>query len=368
MAAKPKRYQTKPDELRAQAEAQIAEATKLVKFDIRDYDIEQLVNKYNSGEYYVPEYQREFTWKAPKQSKFIESVLIGLPIPFLFFWQDEDGKFEIVDGSQRIRTLKEFVENEHKLGALDILHYLKGFRFCDLSESRRRKFKSRSIRGILLDNDTSASTRTEMFSRINTGGLNANEAEIRRGALPGAVTDLVTAMAEHETFVAMTPMSAQQVSLREREELVVRFFAYAFSYDPDPETKMFPEYKDRPKDFIYGYLKQANSDSENNPDIVDNLRTEFFKMLAFVDRVYPNGFQKPSGARQIPRARYEALSVGSAIAMRQHPVLETADVDVSDWMDTEPFVRATTSDGANTRSKLEGRISFVADKLSESIQ
>lgn len=363
MARAPKKYKKQPEELRIAAEEQIKDATKLVKFDVRDYDIEQLVNKYNSGEYYVPEYQREFTWKAAKKSKFIESVLIGLPIPFVFFWQDEEGKFEIVDGSQRIRTLKEFVENEHKLGKLDILFHLKGFRFDDLSASRKRKFKSRSIRGILLDNDTSASTRTEMFSRINTGGLHANEAEIRRGALPGGVTDLVTVMAENDDFIRLTPMSAQQVRLREREELVVRFFAYISSYDADHETRMFPAYKDRPRDFIYAYLKKANNEAAERPELLGELRDEFLKMLSFVERIYPNGFMKPSRIRQIPRARYEAIAIGSALALRMNPELENDEVDISGWMDTDPFVEATTSDGANTRSKLRGRISYVMDNL-----
>ena len=97
------------DEQKEKAETEIVEQSKRIEFYITEYSIELLANKMRDNEFFVPAYQREFTWEPERKSRFIESVVMGLPIPFLFFWEMEDGKLEIVDGSQRLRTIQEFV-------------------------------------------------------------------------------------------------------------------------------------------------------------------------------------------------------------------------------------------------------------------
>ena len=100
-----------------------------------------------NGDFEIPAYQREDTWEPQRKSRFVESLLMGLPIPFLFFWESPaTGKLEIVDGSQRLRTINQFVLGELVLGELEELTELEGLRFSDLPESRQRKIKNRSIR------------------------------------------------------------------------------------------------------------------------------------------------------------------------------------------------------------------------------
>lgn len=351
------------DEEMRLAEEQIAAASRQVKFTITEYSVEFLAQKIRDEEYYVPEYQRELTWKPIQKSRFIESVLIGLPIPFLFFWQDGDGRFEIVDGSQRLRTMREFMDDELKLTKLPLLTNVNGFHFSDLDRSRQRRFQDRSIRGIILDNDTSAATRTEMFSRINTGGTNANEAEIRRGVLPGPITDLIMELGRDPLFEEMTPISASLVNKREREELAVRFLAYASRFQPDPGGPLLPGYQDRPKDFIYDFVEDMNRKAANDADLVESLRGAFKSTLEFVQKNFPNGFLKPEGKTQIPRVRFEAIAIGSALALEVKPELFDEGIDVESWLNTDEFLQVTTSDGANVRRKLINRIEFVRDRL-----
>src|SRR4051812_21427955 len=138
-----------PEQIAA-AEAQIVEQSKRIEFYITEYSVELLAQKMQSGEFEIPAYQREDTWEPARKSRFIESLLMGLPIPFLFFWESPDtGKLEIVDGSQRLRTIQQFVLGDMVLGELDELSALEGLRFADLPESRQRKVKNRSIRGIV---------------------------------------------------------------------------------------------------------------------------------------------------------------------------------------------------------------------------
>lgn len=134
----------------AAAEEQIVEQSKRIEFYLTEYSVELLASKMRNGDFEVPPYQREFTWEPERKSRFIESLLMGLPIPFLFFWESpETGKLEIVDGSQRLRTIEEFLFNGLALGDLEELSLLTGFRFEDFPESRQRKIKNRSIRGIV---------------------------------------------------------------------------------------------------------------------------------------------------------------------------------------------------------------------------
>jgi hypothetical protein len=171
------------------AEIQIVEQSKRIEFYLVEYTIELLAKKMNEGDFYVPDYQREDTWEHMRKSRFIESILMGLPIPFLVFWErQDDGKLEIVDGSQRLRTVEQFVLGGLKLGDLETLSLLSGFRFQDLPQSRQRKAKNKSIRGIILNEHADEKARFDLFERINTGSKIANKAEVRTCKKP---TELV---------------------------------------------------------------------------------------------------------------------------------------------------------------------------------
>ena len=109
------------------AEAQIVEQSKRIEFYLTEYSVELLAMKMERREFEIPAYQREDTWESSRKDRFIESLLMGLPIPFLFFWEiPESGKLEIVDGSQRLRTIHQFLYGNLTLGELDELTQLHG--------------------------------------------------------------------------------------------------------------------------------------------------------------------------------------------------------------------------------------------------
>ena len=354
-------YRRPSEDTKAGAELAIRGLELTVRFIVTDYSVEFLTDKVRTEEYYVPEYQREMVWHEPVQSRFIESVLIGLPIPFVFLWQDDEGCMEIVDGSQRMRTLRRFTDNELTLSNLELLPNVNGFRFQDLSEARQRKFNARTLRGIVLENATTTATRTEMFARINTGGRSANDAEIRRGSLPGAFTDLVIECAQYALLEQLTPISQRLINGREREELVVRFFTFLESYDVTASD--LPNWKDRPREYIFEFVHMANTRAAQEPDYIPRLRNEFERTIQFISLAFPHGFLKSPNGKQVPRARYEAIAVGSGLALRSRPALNDPPIDIVTWTDDDEFRRVTTSDAANVRSKVIGRIDFVRRRL-----
>lgn len=348
----------------ASAEAAIAAVSRQVKFTVTEYPISVYVERFpddQNGRFVVPEYQRKLAWRPQQQSEFIESLLVGLPVPFLFFYQMPDGRMEIVDGSQRMRAMRAFLKDGLRLTDLALVPELNGFRFSHLPPDRQNKLEDVAIRTIVLDTSTDPSTRAEMFARINRSGTVANEAEIRRGSLPGPVTELIRELAESTQFVAITPMSQKVVDQREREELVTRFFAY-LERSETPDGR-FPGYRDRPKKFLYDYLKSANEAAATDLTIIDRLRSEFDRMLVKVQQLFVNGFRKTGTANTIPRVRFEAIATGTALALRENADLDVASDQVVARMAARGFDRIVVSDGANVRSKLEGRIDLVRSIL-----
>ena len=343
------------EELVAAAETQIVERSRRIDFYLTEYSVELLAAKVRDGEFFVPAYQREFTWEHDRKTRFIESVLMGLPIPFLFFWENpETGKLEIVDGSQRLRTLKEFILGDLRLGDLEQLSLLSGFRFRDLPKSRQRKVNNRSIRGIVLNEHADDQARFDLFDRINTGSKAANKAEVRRGALAGAFMHMVTELAKDPTFVELAPLSDKLEKEREREELVTRFFAYGDGFDG---------YKDEVSPFLYAYTKRMNEHFAAHPDEPPRYRERFALTMDFVRRAFPNGFRRTPGGKATPRSRFEAIAIGSYLALVQDPSLATQPRDTAGWLDSAEFRGVTGADGANAIGRLKGRIHFVRDRL-----
>ncbi|WP_431912592.1 DUF262 domain-containing protein [Micromonospora carbonacea] len=344
----------------AAAEEQIAEQIKRIEFYITEYSVEILANKMRDGEYVVPRYQREFTWEHDRKSRFIESLIMGLPIPFVFFWEMPDGKLEIVDGSQRLRTIEEFILGELRLDELEQLTHLSGFSFKDLPESRQRKIRNRSIRGIVLNEHADEAARLDMFDRINTGSKAANKAEIRRGALAGPFLDLVIELATDPMFVKLAPMNSKTINERGREELVTRFFAYGDGLEG---------YKDRPADFMFEYSKTMNRAFAADAALAESYRQRFNRTMSFVQRHFPHGFSRTARGQATPRARFEAIAIGSYRALQENPSLanvSAGDIRVIDWLNSEEFRRVTGADGANAVARLRGRIEFVRSKLAAS--
>lgn len=342
----------------AAAETQIVEQSKRIEFYLTEYSVELLAAKMRSGDFEIPAYQREDTWEQTRKSRFIESLLMGLPIPFLFFWESPTtGKLEIVDGSQRLRTIDQFVLGDMVLGELDDLSSLAGLKFRDLPESRQRKIKNRSIRGIVLNEHADEQARFDLFDRINTGSKIANKAEVRRGALVGPFLDLVIDLAKNQRFAQLAPVPEQQAKLREREELVTRFFAYSDGLDG---------YEDRVSPFLFAYAKKMNEYFTSNSGEVEHYRQRFMDTVGFVERVFPLGFRRSAKGTATPRARFEAIAIGSFLALQQRPELASMQVQVADWLASPEFAKVTGADGANAIARLRNRIHFVRDHLAGS--
>lgn len=328
------------------ADAQIKESQKQIDYDTKDFTIELLISKFNKGDFFIPSYQRRFVWKAKNKNLFLESIFLGLPIPFMFLADCSDGRQEIIDGAQRMQTIVEFYNNKLRLSGMEKLTALNGFSFTDLSEAQQRKFLNKSLRIIVLEEDTPTASRQDLFYRINTTGMKANDSEIRRGSYPGPFTTFIENCSKDKTFVKLSPMSGDRADRYERFEFVLRFFAYLNEYE---------KFGHDVNEFLNDYLIRnlVTFDQEK-------FQLEFDRMVQFVQKTFPFGFAKTENAKATPRVRFEALAVGVALALREKPDLSVTNID---WLNSDKFKEYTTSDASNNEGKLKLRVEYVRDQL-----
>ena len=343
----------------ARAEQQIAEKQRTINYDTKEFTVELLVHKYRAGEFTIPRYQREFVWSDERRSKFIESVILGLPIPFMFTAETPEGVLEIVDGAQRIRTLAAFMDDGFTLRKLETLDLANDSAYSDLPPAQQRKFKNRTLRMIVLSDTITPESKFDIFERINTGSDSLRNAELRKGAYPGPFYQLVDECAGKTDFMRLCPINAQVARRGERQELVLRFFAYAERY------LMFRHDVAR---FLNAYVVEKNNLYKDDSPAGAKDRAEkmaaFSEMLVFVDQYFPFGFAKTQYASTTPRVRFEAIAIGAHLALQNNPRLKPRDMS---WLTSTDFQRQVTTHASNSAPRLRGRIEYVRDALLSSV-
>ncbi|ENO4051793.1 TPA: DUF262 domain-containing protein [Klebsiella michiganensis] len=347
------------------AEEQIRTEQKDVDFETKEFTVELLVNKYHSGleddtnELFVPDYQRDFVWSEKRQSRLIESLILGFPIPYIFTADvlsedpELDGRIEIVDGSQRVRTIHAFIHNQLTLQDLKSLSALNGFNFQDLPLSRQRRFMRIPVRVIELSSKCNEETRRDLFERINSGSDILKDMEVRKGSELGSTslyTQVIKPCSAIPVFKDLAPLSEAKEKRDERLEFTLRFFAYLENYQ---------NFDHSVRDFLNDYMHE---NGEVDTQKQDSMKAEFARVLDFVAQYFPAGFRKTVTAKSTPRVRFESLAVGVALALREESSLVPQNLD---WISSEKFKGLTTSDGANSRVKVIERIEYVRDRLLE---
>lgn len=343
-------------------EKQILEEKKTVDFDTREFTIEFLVQKYldkidtEENDIFVPEYQRDFVWDEIRQSRLIESITLGLPIPIVFMAEDKNGRLEIVDGSQRIRTLAAFISNDLTLVKLEKLTELNDLSFNDLPISRQKKIKNTPIRMIVLSEHATEAVRNDLFERINRGSDLLRNMEKRKGIYPGTFNKFIyDECAKNPLIVKLAPLSKTVVNRQEHEELILRFFTLVDFYP------VFKPYYSGVGVVLDEYMRKKNETF--TVDEKEIKAGQFQEMLNFVDKVFENGFSRKSG-NVISRILFEAISVGVHLAINEKSNINTDSVDVGEWLRDSQF-RALISGTHRTHNpeKIRKRIDYVKNKL-----
>lgn len=350
---------SKKDRINTQVETE----QRAISYDMKEFTIELYVSKYlkqieqDENELYVPDYQREFIWDDKHQSRFIESLYLGLPVPFMFSAEiKETGRLEIVDGSQRIRTLAAFLSDELTLSHLEKLTEMNGCKYSELPVSLQRSFKNISIRMIVLSSKATEEVRNEMFDRINTSSVPLLPMETRRGVYKGQFTDFIASLAREPRFKALCPMPKYMQNRREEEELILRLFAFSES---------FPNYSSVESKGVAKYLDNYLSDKNKSAtkEELKELRKRFFQLVGFVENAFPNqGFAKKRGAVGISKPYFESIAVGIYLALMEKPDIDAvnrAELEINKNSRNEFYKLIDGRYRTHTSVKIKNRIEYV---------
>ncbi|MFI8645605.1 DUF262 domain-containing protein [Pseudomonas iridis] len=216
-----------------------------------------------------PDYQRQYRWDDLKASRFIESILLNIPVPVIYLAEEKDGTFSVIDGQQRLTSLLRFIKpdvgEEFRVDGLKVRADINGLAFDDLERSDKSAITKRPIRCIVVLNESDQALKFEVFERLNTGSSKLTDQEVRNCIYHGNFNDLIKKLAVNEHFLELISLPEKNRNNMKAEELVLRFFAYR---DLDDGT-----------DYPGGYTEYLNNYMEYNRSLpasrIEELRNLF---------------------------------------------------------------------------------------------
>lgn len=214
---------------------EITKRRKEMKPDRADMTFGEIINMYIDNEIIIfPEFQRAFRWDELRQSRFIESLLLGIPIPPIFVAETTDGKWELVDGLQRLSTVLSFfgvLEVEEKnnltLKSGSLVKELEGFNINNLPQKYKLALKRSVCRVEIIRYDSNIEMRYELFNRLNTGGVALSEQEIRNCIFRGYSNEFnafINRLSQMTEFSNNINIREKEKERMYKEELILRYF------------------------------------------------------------------------------------------------------------------------------------------------
>ena len=243
-----------------------------------DYSVQDVVDKIKSRDIdLAPDYQRNYVWEKGdevenKCSRLIESLLLNIPIPVIYFAeQAETLKYEVIDGQQRLRTFQRYLDDDFPLKGLEIRDDVNGKKYSELEVKDRDEIRKRSIRAIVILNESDEEVKYEVFERLNLGSIQLTNQEIRNSSLRGDFNNLLKELAKNSQFKEMLHLRLKSSEKNmAREELVLRFFAYHDSGYKQVKNLSY---------FLTDYMKKNQHPS---PETLNNLRGLFLNTIDLV--------------------------------------------------------------------------------------
>lgn len=219
-----------------------------------------------------PEYQRLFRWTAGAQSRFIETLILELPVPPIFLMETEENVYELIDGLQRISSYLNFrgllkdadgvVSSALKLDECDIVNELNGHTYESLPVALSRKLKRNFIRAEILRKESDLRLRYYMFKRLNSGGESLEPQEVRNCTirlLSPEFNDVLIELSRTEDFAyCISTIADTQREKRYDQELVLRFFAF---------LRKSKDYRHELGDFLTEYMESASEPTGPSADV-----------------------------------------------------------------------------------------------------
>lgn len=274
-------FEDVPDDAVQEGE-EIPKEVRKLRTQAYDKAVSDLVDMIHDGDLVLdPDYQRNYIWDNKRASLLVESVLLNVPIPVIYVAEDEDGKWVVVDGLQRLNSLRRYFDNEFKLRNLDILEELNGIQFSILNPKAKRLLKNGILRVIVIKAESHPEIKYDIFQRLNRGAVSLNEQELRNCMYRGTLCNLLKELREYPPFLQAIGLPSAHKRYND-SELILRFLALQDGYScADGKVERYPN---KMKTFLNRFMEKHRNPSEEE---VQRLSTMFTDTVDKVVAVIP---------------------------------------------------------------------------------
>ena len=329
----------------------------IIRYSISSYGadmpVDGIVERLKREDIFIPLFQRKFVWTHTQASRFIESLLIGLPVPGIFMFKEPDSrKLMVVDGQQRLRTLQCFhdgILRGREFSLLGVSEEFSGKTYRSLTDEDRRDLDDSILHATIFQQehpgkehpDGDRSSIYSIFERLNTGGIPLQPQEIRACVYRGKLNDLLSILAENQHWKKVYGSS----SIRKKdEEIILRFFALYHS---------LAEYERPMKKFLNDFMEgHRNLDDA----LSDRFRSRFENTIATVAEVLEPEALRPE--RNLNVSVADAVLVGLAHrldhgSIQNSGALRTAHERLLEMLRKEELYTSGTTNKERVRRRIE---------------
>ncbi|GHT77615.1 hypothetical protein AGMMS50262_19100 [Bacteroidia bacterium] len=337
----------------------IEESRNTLQTDKLDMSFGEIMSMYEKGEIIInPEFQRLYRWTDYQRTRFIESIIIGIPIPPIFVAEDKDGRWELVDGLQRLSTILSFFntlktlpeKNNWVLGDGDLIRELEGYSCNDLPLKIQLNIKRSSCRVEIIKWNSKYDLRFELFNRLNTGGSPLTNQEIRNSLFREISSDFnkfLKELAANEKFIKIIDVPQKQIDELYLEELVLRFVSL---YSNRHITKSIAQH-------MTDFMRSA---AENKKFNYNSYRTIFNRT---VDILSPLGLQifKYNNSVTFSTAVYDTTMIGISENIHLYGTVKPKLIKdkINEIKTNDIYRKLTRSGGNNSVERVKKRIEFA---------
>jgi hypothetical protein len=309
----------------AQSQLRVVRETKEYQLDYLKYAMEVERSLIDTA----PQYQRRLRWSQVKRSLLIESFLLNIPIPPIFLFEHDYNEYEVIDGRQRLETIKSFLANNFALTGLKYWPELNRKRFNDLPTVLQKGLLRRSLSAVVLLAETASSgedeldVRTVLFDRLNTGGVGLNPQELRNALYPGPLNATLIVIARSKPFTTIwgIPQYTQGEENQPSQELLVNVLFQSMA-DVELVLRFFAirdalayERKGSLRRILDSFMKENAKASKL---CLDNYKEEYQSLLGRLYNIWNGQLFRIPGISRPSRPLYDALMV----ALSRNPELE----------------------------------------------
>lgn len=290
-----------------------------------DYPVDGIVKRMEAKDILVPRFswgpdagsdlvgfQREYVWPRPKADRFVESLLLGLPVPGIFLVKEPSGRLLVLDGHQRLHTLSSYYQGvingiEYKLD--NVQERFVGKRYRDLDTEDRRRLDDSIIHATVIRQDEPTEDQSSIYSifeRLNTGGVNLQPQEIRVALYHGEFVRVLRTLNDNSSWRELFGKKTKRLK---DMEMILRFFAFYYYSQA---------YRSPMKDFLNRYMASNRNLSRQSEK---ELTTIFEGTATVLAKAVGSRAFRP--VRAVNAAVIDSLMTGVARRLSAGPIKDT---------------------------------------------